>query len=140
MNPKFIIGGIILILFLYWISKTNNQNQKSQDSNIMEENPSEKESSRLQLVNFCTDWCGFSKQFLPVWKQVVNKINSDPTINITTKRVKCDASPDHDRVCNLYNIKGYPTVKLIGDDFSEEYTGRRNLVDIMAFVKSYNKK
>lgn len=58
------------------------------------------------LILFHTPWCGHSKNFMPIWIELLHS-NLSKIINF--KDYDCDKQPDS---CNMYNITGYPSLIL----------------------------
>ena len=59
------------------------------------------------LVNFYTNWCGWSRRLMPVWNDLQNEACNEP---INFIKVDCENRKDF---CRHFGIKGYPTIKLL---------------------------
>lgn len=82
------------------------------------------------LILYYTEWCGFSRQFLPVWDDLEKDIkNTD--INIDLIKIDCEKNKDK---CINNNIRGYPTVVLEVNGKKIEYKSMRNVESIKKFI------
>lgn len=83
----------------------------------------------MEIVNYHTTWCGYSKMFLPIWKDFEMKCKSKyPRIKV--KDVVCDNGCSKD-------IRGFPTVILYKNGKKNEYSGERTPEKIMHFVETF---
>jgi len=131
-NKKYLyIGLAILIIIFCWVSFKKYNNNKSENCCGDIDFNKIKKDSLPKIINFDTEWCGFSKQFKPVWNRFMNNVDSE---KIKCENINCDENPD---ICKKYNITGYPTVKLIKDNDEYDFDGRRTVDDLNIFV---NKK
>ena len=87
------------------------------------------------LYFFYTDWCGFSKKAMPEWEALEAKLQETPvfgTTRVTPKRVNGDT----DRaLTTLYEVDGFPTIKLETRSGLVDYSGRRTSTDLLAFLR-----
>lgn len=89
---------------------------------------------KAKIINFNTSWCGYSRQFEPVWAKFALKMKGR---NIEVINMKCDQD-ENKGTCNKYSIRGYPTVKLIlGDGKEIEFNGNRTVDALEAFCNKY---
>jgi thiol-disulfide isomerase/thioredoxin len=85
-------------------------------------------SNAATLYLFYTNWCGHSLRFLPIWDQF-GAGNSFPGLNI--QKVDCEKSD----LCNKFNVKGFPMVKLVKVDGSvTDFNGPRTIDGLNSFV------
>lgn len=113
-NYVLIVIIVLFIIVMLYLSFTK-QNKNNADSNkenfVMQ--PDKKRKYKLTL--YYTNWCGYSRQFLPEWdkfKDYVDNLNLNDTIII--EKIDCDSNKD---MCKA--ISGYPTVILEKDDGSQ---------------------
>jgi thiol-disulfide isomerase/thioredoxin len=92
--------------------------------------PMAQPQERFRLYNFYTNWCGYSKSFMPVWKQIESYYNNSPVAVYTLDAD--DAS--NKALANKWNISGYPTVVLETPTQTIQYSGARDLQSITSFV------
>lgn len=87
------------------------------------------------LYFFYTDWCGFSKKAMPEWEALESKLKDAAvfgTTRVTPKRVNGDT----DRaLTTLYEIEGFPTIKLETSSALIDYSGKRTANDILMFLR-----
>ncbi len=82
-----------------------------------------------------TDWGGFSKKAMPVWEEVEEKLRENPVFG-TTKVTPVRVNGDSERaLISLYEIEGYPTIKLETSSALIDYTGKRTVADILSFLR-----
>ena len=135
---------VILLLIIYWKvnqiyallqtyskqaelfcnSKTKQQTQERPSEQIKFSSPNNKN----KLILYYADWCGYSKQFKPIWDQFTKNTKLD----INTEIVNCDTNKD---LCETVNIRGFPTIILHKKDGKKiEYSGNRTIEDLEKFV------
>lgn len=87
------------------------------------------------LYFFYTDWCGFSKKAMPEWEALEESLKASPIIG-ATRVTPVRVNGDRDRaLTTLYQIEGYPTIKLETSSGLTDYTGKRTAGDILAFLQ-----
>lgn len=109
-RETIIIGFCILLLcFLFYKSffKTNNF-----------------ENTKLKVFNFNTTWCGYSKQYQPVWDAFVKSLKDSD--NIEAIDAKCDNDKYND-LLKKYDVEGFPTVVIVSDKGHRKYNGPRTV-------------
>jgi thioredoxin-like negative regulator of GroEL len=148
-NSDYILVGIVivilLVLFLYYnnTSYTNNApsnhepySNQSADTNNGGENEQQHpmtndrahQDNSTKLMLFYTDWCGYSRQFLPVWEECKKTFAVKyPNLNIVD--VECS---NNDARCQ--GVQGFPTVKFYKDGHAEEFSGPRTVQGIEQFI------
>lgn len=83
------------------------------------------------IINFYASWCGYSKKFLPVWKEF-EKAFKCKKINVVA--IECTDKKDF---CQNFNIVAYPTVKLFVNDTVIDYDKERTIEALSEFVKKH---
>lgn len=87
------------------------------------------------LYFFYTDWCGFSKKAMPEWEALEAKLEETPLFGTTrVKAVRVNGETDR-ALTTLYQIEGYPTIKLETSSLLTDYSGKRTSGDILAFLR-----
>lgn len=87
------------------------------------------------LYFFYTDWCGFSKKAMPEWEALEAKLKDSPVFGTTrVTAVRVNGETDR-KTTTLYQIEGYPTIKLETSSSLSDYTGKRTSGDILAFLR-----
>ena len=85
------------------------------------------------IVLFYTEWCGYSRRFMPIWNELEKEMKK---LEIKINIVKVDCDKDKEK-CLKHGIRGYPTVKLFVDDKEIEYQGIRNVEFIKKFINEH---
>ncbi|KAF8509427.1 thioredoxin-like protein [Hysterangium stoloniferum] len=79
------------------------------------------------FVKFFAPWCGHCKKLAPIWAQFAFQMQE----KVTVAEVNCD---DHKVLCKMQKIQGYPTIFFYQHGRTHDYTGRRTLEALEAFV------
>lgn len=112
-NSKMImiLIGVILIVVvvLMFMRKQSTTTEPFQ-------NTSPSASGQAEIMLFSVDWCPHCKTAKPEWEQVKTefdgKVVNGKKVQFTY--VNCtNESPEIEKLMNTYQIKGYPTIKLI---------------------------
>lgn len=85
------------------------------------------------LYNFYDPKCGFAQKFLPVWHQIVRKLNGVRNLSVHTVDL---SNPQNEKLAFYYGVTASPTVILVTPKKNIQYTGDRNLQDVLNFVMS----
>lgn len=87
------------------------------------------------LYFFYTDWCGFSKKAMPEWEALEAKLQESPVFGTTrVKAVRVNGDSDR-ALTTLYQVEGFPTIKLETSSLLTDYSGKRTAGDILAFLR-----
>lgn len=136
-NKKYIFMGIAILLFILFLLNNKSVSKKKTTccgedmeelKNIYNNNP-----SITTIMNFNTDWCGYSKQFQPIWNQFSSNMTGK---GIKVQNIKCDKE-ENAELCQKFKVQGYPTVKLIKDNKEIEYNGDRTVEDLEDFANQH---
>ena len=122
LEPKIyiVIILIILIALLFYIFyPSSSQTEKLDKKNNYSKQPI--------LKLYYTNWCGWSKKFLPVW----NQLDKLQQIRIPMEKIDCEKNKEQ---CD--GIPGFPYVVLEKNSERIEYKGNRTAKDIVNFVKT----
>jgi thiol-disulfide isomerase/thioredoxin len=87
------------------------------------------------LYFFYTDWCGFSKKAMPEWEALEAKLKESPVFGrtrVTATRVNGDTER---ALTTLYEVEGFPTIKLETSSALLDYSGKRTANDLLAFLR-----
>ena len=86
---------VILILVIYWLYSMKS---KYKSENFDEELKTTGElsidkSRHAKVTLYYTDWCGWSRKFLPEWEQFA-KYTVDNKLNLTLEKINCEKDSD----------------------------------------------
>jgi hypothetical protein len=107
------------------------------DKKIIRETP-ENVQPKNKLCLYYTEWCGYSKQFLPEWQKLKLEISSSELKNkIDVVEYNCEKDKE---ICMNSSVRGYPTVifhKLENGDIKNfPYDGPRESKSIIKFIEN----
>lgn len=89
----------------------------------------------VDLYYFYTVWCPICKNDRKVWdkfkKEIGNKLVKDKKINFI--EVDCDKEKGK---AEKYDIKGYPTIKMVHENKVIEYDAKTELETLHQFINS----
>ncbi len=87
------------------------------------------------LYFFYTDWCGYSKKAMPEWEALEAKLKESPVFG-TTRVTPVRINGDKDRATTtLYEVDGFPTIKLETSSLLTTYDGRRTATALLEFLR-----
>lgn len=85
---------------------------------------------------FYTDWCGHSKKAMPEWEALEAKLAESPMVGSTrVKAVRVNGDTDR-ATTSLYDVHGFPTIKLETSTSLLDYEGKRTSVALLDFLQS----
>lgn len=111
----FSIGAFVLYIL-------HNKSNKQEPTNI---STSQVVNSNKVLMLFYAEWCGYSRQFLPVWDEIVE------SSNIQTQKIDVD---ENSKLANQFKISTLPTLYLVEGNIVTKYEGPRTKNDILKFI------
>lgn len=152
VNTTLLIGIgllVVVIVALYYMKRSNeegfaasNNNTPKKQSNALVTGTDLK--SRLNptkgecvVALFYADWCPHCQHFKPDFKQAMGALNGKTDKKgkkLRLEMVDCDANKD---IAREYDVSGYPTVKILGDDGTQvEYGGERTFEGLRKYLVS----
>lgn len=139
-NKTYIIIVVLLIIagvLMYYTVRTMPsvaviQKSESFDPNQKPTGVKPKEAD-AEIILYYTEWCGYSRMFLPEWEKF-EKYAKENMTNVRVDKVRCEGG--NENVCKQKGVEGYPTVILTlknGKDitFQDERTSDK----LIEFVK-----
>ena len=87
------------------------------------------------LYMFKVDWCPHCKKALPIWEDLAAEYQGKNINGYKLNFILVDGEADPD-TADKYNIKGYPTIKLIKDNQIIEYDAKPDHDTILQFLNS----
>ncbi len=153
MNWAPVIGISLLLLViisLYYMKKSNDGFMSSDKNNntpmkqssklISNTNISEKlnpAKGECVVALFYADWCPHCQTFKPHFKKAMESLNGKTGKDgkkMRLEMVDCDENKD---IASKYDVSGYPTVKILGDDGTQvEYGGERTFDGLKKYLVS----
>jgi thiol-disulfide isomerase/thioredoxin len=90
---------------------------------------------KANIYFFYTDWCGFSQKAMPEWEKLEEKLKATPYFgNTEVKAIRVDAESDR-ATSLLYEVHGFPTIKLETSSILRDYEGKRTADSLMQFLR-----
>lgn len=97
--------------------------------------PRQGEIPSVDMYFFNTDWCPHCKTAFPIWEkfktEIGDKLIKDTKINFI--EVNCDKEK---ALAEKYDIKGYPTIKMVNKNKVIEYDAKTDIETLHQFVNS----
>jgi len=93
--------------------------------------------SGVAFVKFFAPWCGHCKRLAPTWEKLAEKYKDNA--EVTIGHVDCTADGNANReLCSTHGVNGFPTLNIYKNgEKAEEYSGKRDLEDLAAFVEKH---
>jgi len=79
------------------------------------------------LVEFYAPWCGHCKKLAPIWEQVATDLKG--SVNVA----KLDAT-EHTYTARRFDVRGFPTIKLLHRGNMYDFNGQRTAKDLAEFA------
>ena len=136
-NVRMIMIGVVL-LALFFLRRNKSSREPFQVATDLDSGADIKSLKDIKtptIINFDTEWCGWSKKFKPEWEKFI-KLNQKNKLRVIN--IKCDTDGNKKK-CMEFGIEGFPTVIYFdGKEKGEMYQGDRTFDGLMKFVKTKN--
>ena len=83
------------------------------------------------FVKFYAPWCGHCRAMAPAWEELAEQLASD---DIPTNVAKVDVTKNN-MLASQFNIRSFPTLKLLHRGKLYSYKGRRDVDSMAAFAR-----
>jgi thiol-disulfide isomerase/thioredoxin len=126
LGLPILVWGIILIGVVYVYMAQNKKSEKFAETESSDKTSDKtNEKTKLKVMNFNTNWCGWSKRFQPEWDKFSEMVKNDPKLSqVEAVDVKCDKT-ENESMCEQYQVPGYPYVVIEKDGKQVPYNGER---------------
>jgi thiol-disulfide isomerase/thioredoxin len=129
----FIIFFIVLYFTYYKLVKPNIKKNLLNKEFINKE----AKNDNIIIIFFKTEWCPYCKASMSEWNKfeeyIKNYYNKDNKIIVKTIIVDCDDKPD---LADKYEVKGYPTIKLIYKGDIYDYDAKPEFNSLKQFLNT----
>jgi len=127
------IGVVLCVIFIFIMRVVGKEGFNAN----REHSTNEDNKKEANLLFFYADWCPHCKVAKPEWEKL-KKENEGVHINgydLVYTEYNCDnPTPDVDDLIRKYNIKGYPTVKLVKDGEVIDYDAKPTASTMKQFL------
>lgn len=145
VNIVMILGIIVIIILLFMNycrvneleERDNSVKSESKQIEKLDESIKQDEVKPVTRVAlYYTEWCGYSKMFMPVWTSIKEKIgNSNIKNSVIFEQYDCDKNSN---ICDKNKINGFPSIILYtASGESIDYTGNRDVDSMVNFITQY---
>ena len=94
---------------------------------------SDGERDTAEVLFFYTTWCPYCKKSLPIWDSLKGQFTTLGNVDIIYREIDCDKDTEK---ADRYNIKGYPTIKMLYKDMTFEYDAKPDVDTLKRFIRS----
>ena len=137
-NKKFFIILVVTVIFLIaalysykrFVSDRMNKNYVT---NSEFESTGDKTVEYVDIYFFHTTWCPHCKTAMPIWNSFKGDLENKKIngMKINFYEVDCDKDTD---TADKFNVKGFPTIKLVRGNQVVEYDAKPDKKTLMEFV------
>lgn len=105
---------VLILVYFFWCRK---------DQELF----TDKVDNKIKVFNFNTSWCGYSKDFQPIWDEFQKKNKNKSNVKIMDVKCDDDSNDDAQELCKKYDIPGYPSVIFHKGNKIVDYQGKRTV-------------
>ena len=91
--------------------------------------------NNVDLYFFYTNWCPHCKKAMPVWKQFKSEMENKTVKGRQINFLEVDCEKDK-KLADEFNVKGYPTIKLVKDNQVIEYDAKPDVDTLREFLNT----
>ena len=129
----FVIILVSIALYIGFKVKNKNGLDEMVELDELGDSKSANESGKIATVYmFYTDWCPICNQAEPEWSNFEKEIKKKYDF-VNPKKIDCEDIKNK-KIVNKYDIKGYPTIKLVYNNKVHDYEARVNKERLEQFV------
>ena len=139
-NMKFFVIILIVSLFMiaslyiYRRSIAGKLNKKYVTNNEFNQK-NKKDISSADIYLFYTEWCPHCKTAKPIWADFKNEMEGKTINGIKLNFFEVDCDKDT-ATADKFNVKGFPTIKLMKGNQIIEYDAKPSKVNLIEFVNT----
>lgn len=89
----------------------------------------------VDLYFFYTNWCPHCKNAMPIWKQFKNETSNKTFNGKSINFIEVDCEKDT-KLADQFNVKGYPTIKLVNGNQVIEYDAKPDMDTLREFINT----
>ena len=93
------------------------------------------DTGSVDLYYFYTVWCPHCKTATPIWNSFKKEIGDKQIKGMTVNFIEVDCDKDAD-LASKFNVKGYPTIKMVKGNQVIEYDAKPNKDTLMEFLQT----
>jgi len=141
-NTQLLIMLLILVLFVlaglivYRRYVSARINKKYVANNEFSQNKiGEDGNSSADIYFFFTEWCPHCKTAKPIWADFKSKMSGKQINGIKLNFFEVDCDKDS-ATSDKFNVKGFPTIKLMKGNQIIEYDAKPSTVNLIEFVNT----
>jgi thiol-disulfide isomerase/thioredoxin len=140
---------VVVVVALYYMKRSNdgftsgsnNNVSKKQSNNLVDDtdiksrlNPAKGE---CVVALFYADWCPHCLHFKPHFQRAMKEMNGQTGKDGKKMRLEMVDCDEFKELARQYDVSGYPTVKILGDDGTQvEYGGDRTYEGLRKYLVS----
>lgn len=87
------------------------------------------------LYFFYTNWCPHCKKAMPAWKQFKTEMKDKVVKGKKLNFIEVDCEKEK-KVADKFNVKGYPTIKLVNNSQVIEYDAKPDVKTLHEFINT----
>ena len=126
---------IIAAIFIYRKSVVGKLNNKYVTNNEFSKNANKGTITSADIYFFYTEWCPHCKTAKPIWADFKTQMAGKQVNGVTLNFFEIDCDKDA-ATSDKFNVKGFPTIKLIKGNQIIEYDAKPSTVNLIEFVNA----
>ena len=126
---------IIAAIFIYRKSVVGRLNNKYVTNNEFSKNVNKGTITSADIYFFYTEWCPHCKTAKPIWADFKTQMAGKQVNGVTLNFFEIDCDKDA-ATSDKFNVKGFPTIKLIKGNQIIEYDAKPSTVNLIEFVNA----
>jgi len=136
-NTQFLLILLIVVIFtivsMVMYKRYATKNKKYVTNNEFNSQP--KGITTADIYFFYTEWCPHCKTAKPIWADFKAQMAEKPVNGITLNFIEVDCDKDT-ATSDKFNVKGFPTIKLMKGNQIIEYDAKPSVVNLIEFVNT----